>query len=579
MKSRKVTIILLIAFFIGLSVMLYPSISSYWNSKTQSEAIVDYESMLAQYKPEDFTQMFEEAETYNRELYALNDPMREYGKLPEYNQRLNLSGNGMMGYISIPKINQELPVYHGTSDSVLSTAVGHIQGSSLPVGGESTHCVLSAHRGLPTAVLFTHLDRMEIGDTFQLTILDRTLTYEVDQIRIVEPDDTSLLQIEEGKDYCTLLTCTPYGINTQRLLVRGHQVDETQTKNIYVANEAFRIGPVVVMPFVALPIIIVLLLYVMFAPVKKRNVGGGAGMKKGIMVLLALLMLGFALPRPMSVSAETLDPDAQASLTLHYEKEQVPFAQASVEIYRVAKAYPDGTFQLVEPYAFYPIRIHDISRQEQWQNVAQTLEAYIVANQVAPDRTAVTDETGTVCFEDLQTGLYYVRQVVAENDTGVYIFHRFMVYVPTPGTDGSYQYQVDAKPKCTEFVPKTQYTVTKLWQDGGRQDKRPQEVTVDIYDDGVLYESQVLNQENNWSYTWKVTGDKGKWTVVEKAVPEGYQVTIQQNGSSFSVINTRQVTPDTPYTGDTFTPLPWIIVMCVSGMILLILGIYGRRRR
>lgn len=273
MQSRKTTIFLLIFFFIGLSVLLYPSVSSYWNSKTQSEAIVDYESMLANYKPEDYDKFFEEADLYNSQLAALKNPLMDYRKLEGYHSILNLSGNGMIGYITVPKISQELPVYHGTSDAVLSIAVGHFQGTSLPVGGQTTHSVVSAHRGLPTAVLFTHLDRMEVGDTFHFTILDRTITYEVDQIRIVEPNDTGLIQIEEGKDYCTLLTCTPYGINTQRLLVRGHQVDTTQTRNIYVANEAYRIDTLVVMPIVAIPIIIVLLVYVMFAPVKKETLG------------------------------------------------------------------------------------------------------------------------------------------------------------------------------------------------------------------------------------------------------------------------------------------------------------------
>jgi len=273
MRSKKSTIILLVSFFIGLSVLLYPSISSYWNSKTQSEAIVDYESMLSQYKPEDYTAIFAEADAYNKQLAQLNEPLVEHNRLPDYNSILNVGGTGMMGYITVPKISQELPVYHGTSDGVLSIAVGHLQGTSLPVGGENTHCVVSAHRGLPTAVLFTHLDRMEIGDIFYFTILDRTITYEVDQIRIVEPDDASLIQIKDGKDYCTLLTCTPYGINTQRLLVRGHQIDASQTRNLYVANEAYRIEPLVVMPIVALPIIFVLLIYVMFAPVKKETLG------------------------------------------------------------------------------------------------------------------------------------------------------------------------------------------------------------------------------------------------------------------------------------------------------------------
>lgn len=277
MKNKKTTIILLITFFVGLSVLLYPSVSSYWNAKTQSEAIVDYEAMLARYEPDDYAAFFEEADAYNQKLLKLTDPFTEYGSLTEYHNILNVSGTGMMGYITVPKISQELPVYHGTSDGVLSVAVGHLEGTSLPVGGESTHCVVSAHRGLPTAVLFTHLDRMEIGDTFYFTVLDRTITYEVDEIRIVEPDDTSLIRIVEGKDYCTLLTCTPYGINTQRLLVRGHQVDATQTRNIYVANEAYRVEPLIVMPVVALPIIFVLLIYVMVAPVKKETLGEDVG--------------------------------------------------------------------------------------------------------------------------------------------------------------------------------------------------------------------------------------------------------------------------------------------------------------
>ena len=274
MQSRKTTIILILFFFIGLSLLLYPSVSNYWNSKTQSEAIINYEAMLAAYKPEDYSAVFELAEDYNRELAALPLPLRDYTRIEEtYWKALDISGTGMMGYLTIPKINQELPLYHGTSEAVLSTAAGHFQGTSLPTGGEGTHCVVSAHRGLPTAVLFTHLDRMEIGDTFTFTILDRVLTYEVDQIRIVEPDDISLIQIEAGKDYCTLLTCTPYGINTQRLLVRAHQVDASQKSSIYVANEAYRVEPMIVMPVVAMPFIIMWLFYVLAVPVSKEALG------------------------------------------------------------------------------------------------------------------------------------------------------------------------------------------------------------------------------------------------------------------------------------------------------------------
>lgn len=272
MQSKKVTVILLILFIIGLSLLLYPSISDFWNSKTQSEVIIDYESMLSNYKPEDFSYMFEAADEYNRQLASLDFPAYDYQVIEDlYWKTLDISGTGMMGYITIPKINQELPIYHGTSDGVLSTAVGHLQGSSLPVGGKGNHSVVSAHRGLPTAMLFTHLDRMEIGDTFTFTILDRTVTYEVDQIKIVLPEDASQIAMSENKDYCTLLTCTPYGINTHRLLVRGHQIDATQKKNIYIANEAYRINVLIVMPVVAMPIIAVLMVYVMIAPVKKES--------------------------------------------------------------------------------------------------------------------------------------------------------------------------------------------------------------------------------------------------------------------------------------------------------------------
>lgn len=273
MQSRKSTIILLVSFFIGLSVLLYPTISDFWNSKHQTEMIVDYEQALKNYTPEDYSALFAEAEEYNRQLAQLERPLFQYKELENYWDILDISGTGMMGYITIKKISQELPVYHGTGDEVLVKAVGHYQGSSLPVGGKTTHSVVSAHRGLPNAVLFTYLDRLEIGDTFYFTILDRVLTYEVDQIRIVEPSDISLIGIEEGKDYCTLITCTPYGINTHRLLVRGRQIDASEKRNIYIANEAYRVDTLIVMPIVALPILAVLMVYVMVAPVKKETLG------------------------------------------------------------------------------------------------------------------------------------------------------------------------------------------------------------------------------------------------------------------------------------------------------------------
>lgn len=304
-------------------------------------------------------------------------------------------------------------------------------------------------------------------------------------------------------------------------------------------------------------------------------------MKKRILPLIFSVIVTLAMLHPLCANAQTLlDPDAAASLTLYYQKNGITFPEQNIGIYRVAQAYPNGSFELVEPFSSYPINIQGITTQEHWQYIAQTLWSYIVADQVAPDWEETTDENGTVCFSGLKTGLYFVPEVVAENADGTYIFNRFMVYVPSPQSDGAYDYTVEANPKCTNFIPKTQYTVSKLWQDGGNQSIRPKEVIVDIYQDGVLQETLILSAANNWTYTWDVSGeDPGKWTVAERSVPDGYKVTVKQNGCHFSLINTSKSTPDNPKTGDSFAPLPWILAMCLSGMMLLILGIYSRRRK
>lgn len=302
-------------------------------------------------------------------------------------------------------------------------------------------------------------------------------------------------------------------------------------------------------------------------------------MKKRILPLVFLVVVGLCVLRPAcAYAAAGLDPNAEASMTLHYRKENHGFAGLPIAVYRVAEASSDGTFALIEPFASYSINIHGISSQEQWNRIAQTLCSYIVANQVMPDREATTDANGTAYLPTLETGLYFVREAVAENDTGTYIFNQFMIYLPTPRPDGTYDYDVEANPKCTEFVPKTRYTVTKLWEDAGKQNLRPREITVEIYRDGMLQETQSLNTSNNWSYTWTVSGeDHGRWTVAERSVLDAYQVTVQQSGSTFSIINTCGEEPEHPKTGDSFTPLPWILALCFSGVMLLILDVYRRR--
>ena len=264
MRRHKTVIFLTMGFLVGICILLYPAFSDFWNSKTQSRAITNYESVLENLEQEDYTAVFEKARVYNQALYETEFPLKDYNQVPGYYDTLCITDNHMMGYLKIDRIGVELPVYHGTSDEVLNKGVGHLEGSSLPIGGENTHCVMSAHRGLPSAKLFTDLDRMEVGDTFQITVLDQVLTYQVDFIHVIEPTDISDLQIVEGQDYCTLFTCTPYGINTHRLLVRGVRIETIKEKPvIYVSNEAFRIEPLLVTPAVAAPMLLVFLIYLL----------------------------------------------------------------------------------------------------------------------------------------------------------------------------------------------------------------------------------------------------------------------------------------------------------------------------
>ena len=270
MKKHLSTILLVLLFFVGLSVVLYPTMSDWWNQRHASRAIASYDETAQSLTPENTDACFAAADDYNARLAADPDAFYDPEKITGYEDTLNISGTGIMGYITIDKINVQLPIYHGTSDSVLQVGVGHLEGTSLPVGGASTHCVLSAHRGLPSAVLFTNLDRLEAGDTFTVTVLDRLLTYEVDQISIVLPEQVQDLLITDGQDYMTLMTCTPYGINTHRLLVRGRRVENAAEKHINVTPDAARIDPMLVAPVVALPILL-LLLAVLLVRFRKRR--------------------------------------------------------------------------------------------------------------------------------------------------------------------------------------------------------------------------------------------------------------------------------------------------------------------
>ncbi len=272
-KSSPLTAILVIGLLAGLGLLLYPTVANYWNSFHQSRAIMTYTEDVDAMDPEDYDRMIREAEEYNAGLAksGMRWHMTEEQQAV-YESLLDVGGTGIMGYISIPKFHIRLPIYHGTAEEVLQVAIGHLEASSLPVGGENTHTLISGHRGLPSAKLFTDIDKIREGDTWTITVLNETLTYECDQIRIVEPEDLSDLSIEEGKDLCTLITCTPYGVNTQRLLVRGHRVPNTDGAADITAD-GIRIPPLYIAPVLAVPALLILggVLLISAGRAKRRN--------------------------------------------------------------------------------------------------------------------------------------------------------------------------------------------------------------------------------------------------------------------------------------------------------------------
>ena len=274
MKRRASTILLIAILLAGLSLLLYPSFSDWWNSFHQSQAVSTYMEAVTDLSNDEYRKIWEDARAYNAELASHpTNYMLTIEETEIYNRMLNVSGDGVMGYVEIPRVNVKLPIYHGTDENTLQVAVGHIAGSSLPTGGPGTHCVISGHRGLPRARLFTDIDKLVTGDTFTLNILDEVLTYEVDQIRIVLPNELENLSIEEGKDYCTLVTCTPYGVNTHRLLVRGHRVETKQTHAVRVTADALQIEPVLVALAIAVPLLLILITAVLISTriERKRN--------------------------------------------------------------------------------------------------------------------------------------------------------------------------------------------------------------------------------------------------------------------------------------------------------------------
>ena len=262
--------IIMIVMLVGIGLLLYPSVANYWNQFHQTRAIMAYNDTVSSLSTEDYEKILNDAKEYNKKLGETGIVWKmSKAQKAEYEKQLAVDSSGIMGYVSVPKFHIKLPVYHETNESVLQIAIGHLEQTSLPVGGESSHCEVSGHRGLPSARLFTDIDKIKEGDTWTMNVLNETLTYECDQIRIVEPEDLSNLQITQGKDYCTLITCTPYGVNTHRLLVRGHRIPNVDG-NANLTADAIQIEPIYIAPFLAIPIILILLI-VLIASTRKAK--------------------------------------------------------------------------------------------------------------------------------------------------------------------------------------------------------------------------------------------------------------------------------------------------------------------
>lgn len=261
---------------IGICIILYPSFSSWWNARVQSQAISNYDKAVSDLGSDEKKKLFERAERYNRELAELPAPFSDYNTIEGYERILDITGTGIMGYITIPKINVYLPIYHGTSPEVLNIAVGHLQGSTLPIGGKSRHSVISAHRGLPSSRLFTDIDQLVEDDVFTITILDEIYTYSVDSIQVVLPTELDSLNIIPDEDNVTLMTCTPYGINTHRLLVKAHRTDTSappQEAEVRVPADAIPIDEMNCIPFIIAAVVLLLILYWVIQGRMSRHLG------------------------------------------------------------------------------------------------------------------------------------------------------------------------------------------------------------------------------------------------------------------------------------------------------------------
>lgn len=307
-------------------------------------------------------------------------------------------------------------------------------------------------------------------------------------------------------------------------------------------------------------------------------------MRKPAYRLLALLLLLCLTLQPLTAHA-AVDTARECSLELDYSSNGTGFGSLDIRIYRIADIYADGSFSLTAPFDDLPVKIHGITSQREWRDTANTLAAYIISRNIQPTATQKTDASGKARFSDLNAGIYLVLEVAATTSTHTYRFENFCIFLPTPLSDGTQDYDISAKPKSTvtpnaEQPEEVTYQVVKLWKDPGNSSQRPKSITVDILKDGAVHETVRLNADNNWTYSWTVPEGSGSWSVVEKDVPKAYTVVITSSGTTFTITNTRPApNVDPPKTGDTFALRPWLTVMALSGLLLAACGILQKRKR
>ncbi len=593
-RSAAVTASLILLFLAGLSLVLYPSVSNFLNTVRQTKVISHYSETVGEIGSAEYERMLGDAGKYNEKLRknGWGGGGKEYGDL------LNVDGNGMIGYIEIKKIGVTLPIYHGTSDSVLAGAAGHLEGTGLPVGGEGNHAVLSGHRGLPGARLFTDLDKLEVGDVFVIRVLNEVLTYRVERDPFaVEPTDTKDLMPEDGRDLCTLLTCTPYGVNTQRLLVRGSRIPNGEdASGVRITSEAVTAKPLAVAPFILVPILLIILAaaWIQSAVNTKKNTPRRRvmNMTKTKTVserLICLILLCFAalsvLRAPVRAGDGGVDADCGLAVDFHDRETGKPLTGAVFDAYRVGDT--DGTAEWTLSGSFRDAPADpDPEDPDSWQACAGTLAAEAMKKGISPYLTLTVGGDG-LASATVKSGVYLLVGRSFTSDGSTYETKPFLVILPYQNrfegggvaAGDEPRYSVISTPKYVRRdAPGGSVTkeVVVRWDDEGISGDRPEKVTVFLYKNGVLYDTATVGPENGWKFVWFGLDPAGEYAVSEEKV-DFYLTEYETDGDTFIITNIRRpsrddvpgVPPIQP-TGLLWWPVPAFaavgIALCAAGL-------------